>query len=56
MKSSLILLGSILAVVFSSRANAQCTGSLVGTWRLLFKLQHDGRRNIRNMSFVVPSL
>jgi hypothetical protein len=35
MKSSLIFLASILAVVFSSRANAQCTGSLVGTWRLV---------------------
>jgi hypothetical protein len=35
MKSSLIFLVSILVVVFSSTANAQCKGSLVGTWKLV---------------------
>jgi Lipocalin-like domain len=35
MKTSLIFLVSILVVVFSSTANAQCKGSLVGTWKLV---------------------
>jgi hypothetical protein len=35
MRSRLIFLLSILAVIFSSTANAQCTGSVIGTWKLL---------------------
>lgn len=35
MKGSFIFLFSILAVGFSSRANSQCKGSVVGTWRLV---------------------
>ncbi len=34
MRSSLVFLGSVLAVVFSSTANAQCKDSVVGTWKL----------------------
>jgi hypothetical protein len=35
MRSRSIFLLSILAVIFSSTASAQCTGSVIGTWRLL---------------------
>jgi len=35
MRSRLIFLVSILAVVFSSAASAQCTGSIAGTWKLV---------------------
>lgn len=34
MRSRLVFLVSILEVVFLSPANAQCTGSIVGTWKL----------------------
>jgi hypothetical protein len=32
MRSSLVFLGSVLAVVFSSTVSAQCKDSVVGTW------------------------
>jgi hypothetical protein len=35
MRSRLIFLVSILEVVFLSPANAQCTCSIVGTWKLV---------------------
>jgi len=35
MRSSFIFIVSILAVGFSLTANAQCKGSIVGTWRLV---------------------
>ena len=34
MRSSLVFLGSVLAVVFSSTVNAECKDSVVGTWKL----------------------
>jgi hypothetical protein len=36
MRSSLIFLVSILAVVFSSTVDAQCKGSVMGTWKLVW--------------------
>jgi hypothetical protein len=35
MRSSLVFLASVLAVVFSSTVNAQCKDSVVGTWKLV---------------------
>ena len=35
MRSSLVFLVSVLPVVFSSTANAQCKDSVVGTWKLV---------------------
>ena len=35
MRSSLVFLVSVLPVVFSSTANAQCKDSVVGPWKLV---------------------
>ena len=46
MRSSFILIVSILAVGFSSRANAQCKGSVVGTWKLVSVTATTDKRDV----------
>ena len=46
MRSNFVFIVSILAVGFSSRANAQCKGSVVGTWRLVSVTATTDKRDV----------